>query len=331
MIKKLFFIVFIILGFELSAQTAISGFIDMENPHLSDRKIYLAKISIKEMPNLEKAKTITYSTIDEHGFFEFKRSLIDEKEALYRIYVNRFEKALMDTLQVDKLFLFSKRDTLLFKKSSSLFSEYSNTNKADKEWQRLRNYESQLKGLESTKEDSLTNSYIISLKSFSKDSLQTLIVKLIGIKQLENKNLLGKDILKNKEYYVELLSELKESDIDRSNYLFLENKLAFLSTEVAENKFQRSMTVILFLIIAVIGLLIVVFRLNRLKSKPLINNGNLSKQENNIQSLILEGKTNKEIAEELFISLSTVKTHISNIYSKLQVSDRKELLQRYQN
>jgi hypothetical protein len=145
MIKKLFLIVLIILGFELSAQTAISGFIDKENPHLSERKIYLAKISIKEMPNLEKAKTIAYSTIDEHGFFEFKRSLIDEKEAVYRIYANRFEKVLKDTLQLDKLFLFSKDDTVFFKKSSSLFSEYSNTNKADKEWQRLRKYESQLK------------------------------------------------------------------------------------------------------------------------------------------------------------------------------------------
>jgi DNA-binding NarL/FixJ family response regulator len=148
---------------------------------------------------------------------------------------------------------------------------------------------------------------------------------------LENKNLLGKDILKNKQYYVELLSELKESDIDRSDYLFLENKLAFLTTEVAENKFQRSMAIILFLVIAVAGLLVLVLRLNRRKSKSFINNENLSKQESNIQSLILEGKTNKEIAKELFISLSTVKTHISNIYSKLQVSNRRELLQRNQN
>ncbi|HET7361516.1 MAG TPA: LuxR C-terminal-related transcriptional regulator [Salinimicrobium sp.] len=48
----------------------------------------------------------------------------------------------------------------------------------------------------------------------------------------------------------------------------------------------------------------------------------LSKQENTIKNLIVEGKTNKEIANELFISPST---HITNIYSKLQISGRKEL------
>ena len=38
--------------------------------------------------------------------------------------------------------------------------------------------------------------------------------------------------------------------------------------------------------------------------------------------LMAEGKSNQEIADELFISLKTVKTHVSNILSKLQVQDR---------
>ena len=38
--------------------------------------------------------------------------------------------------------------------------------------------------------------------------------------------------------------------------------------------------------------------------------------------LIAQGKSNQEIADELFISLKTVKTHVSNILSKLQVQDR---------
>ncbi|MCL4141185.1 UNVERIFIED_CONTAM: hypothetical protein GTU68_003419 [Idotea baltica] len=51
----------------------------------------------------------------------------------------------------------------------------------------------------------------------------------------------------------------------------------------------------------------------------------LSKQETTIRDLILKGKSNKEIAQELFISLSTVKTHITNIYQKLNISNREEL------
>lgn len=331
MIKKFLLISIILLGLPLSGQTAISGYIDMAETHVTERKVFLTKISLKDIPDFEKAIKIASSTIDEEGFFEFNRSIIDEKEAVYRIYVNRFEKALNDTLQVDKLFLFSKEDTLVFKKTNSPFSEYSNTNDSDTEWQRLRIYESRLKKSESIKEDSLSDAYISSLKSYTKDSLQILVVKLISIRQLDNQDLLVKDILKNKDYYIELLHELKKSGIVRSDYLFLENKLAFFTTEMAENKYERSIIIIMFLILSVIGLFALILKM-RTKESPLsFNEENLSKQERNIRYLILEGKSNKEIANELFISLSTVKSHISNIYSKLRVSDRRELLQKYRN
>jgi len=52
----------------------------------------------------------------------------------------------------------------------------------------------------------------------------------------------------------------------------------------------------------------------------------LTDQEKKIVSLIQQGKTNKEIAIQLAISISTVKTHINNIYKKLSVNSRDELL-----
>lgn len=51
----------------------------------------------------------------------------------------------------------------------------------------------------------------------------------------------------------------------------------------------------------------------------------LSERELMVAKLIQEGKQNKEIAEELFISISTVKTHINNIYKKLDVKNRNAL------
>jgi len=53
----------------------------------------------------------------------------------------------------------------------------------------------------------------------------------------------------------------------------------------------------------------------------------LTNQEKNIVALIEQGKTNKEIAIELSVSVSTVKTHINNIYKKLDINSREELLQ----
>jgi two-component system, NarL family, response regulator LiaR len=48
----------------------------------------------------------------------------------------------------------------------------------------------------------------------------------------------------------------------------------------------------------------------------------LTSRELEILLLMAQGKTNQEIADELFIALKTVKTHVSNILSKLQVQDR---------
>ncbi|MBF0705965.1 response regulator transcription factor [Alkalihalobacillus hwajinpoensis] len=48
----------------------------------------------------------------------------------------------------------------------------------------------------------------------------------------------------------------------------------------------------------------------------------LTKREKEVLLLIGEGKTNNQIAEELYIGLKTVKTHVSNILGKLGVNDR---------
>jgi two-component system, NarL family, response regulator LiaR len=48
----------------------------------------------------------------------------------------------------------------------------------------------------------------------------------------------------------------------------------------------------------------------------------LTGREMEVLLLMTEGKSNQEIADELFIALKTVKTHVSNILSKLQVQDR---------
>ncbi len=59
-----------------------------------------------------------------------------------------------------------------------------------------------------------------------------------------------------------------------------------------------------------------------------LENFNLSKQEMKVIKLIAEGYKNAEIAEKLFISQNTVKTHIKNIYSKLDVKNRVEALKK---
>jgi DNA-binding NarL/FixJ family response regulator len=55
----------------------------------------------------------------------------------------------------------------------------------------------------------------------------------------------------------------------------------------------------------------------------------LTAREKEVIELISKGRLEKEVAAELNISVKTVKAHISNIYSKLQVRTRVEALNKY--
>jgi DNA-binding NarL/FixJ family response regulator len=48
----------------------------------------------------------------------------------------------------------------------------------------------------------------------------------------------------------------------------------------------------------------------------------LTPRETDVLRLLVEGKTNREIAEDLVISAGTVKIHVQHIIAKLGVSDR---------
>lgn len=54
----------------------------------------------------------------------------------------------------------------------------------------------------------------------------------------------------------------------------------------------------------------------------LVSQLELSRRELEILSLLAQGHSNQEIAAKLFVSLSTVKTHIQNLFEKLDVKRR---------
>ena len=62
------------------------------------------------------------------------------------------------------------------------------------------------------------------------------------------------------------------------------------------------------------------------KLEKLLSTYHISPRETDILKLMLQGKNNKEIQEELFISYHTVKNHVYNIFQKLGISNRYQLL-----
>lgn len=55
----------------------------------------------------------------------------------------------------------------------------------------------------------------------------------------------------------------------------------------------------------------------------------LSKRENEVLHILAKGKSYAAIAQELNVSVNTIKTHTRNIYEKLHVSSRDEIIQKF--
>lgn len=121
----------------------------------------------------------------------------------------------------------------------------------------------------------------------------------------------------NQQYYQNYLLKWKNND---SKYLKSFRKK--IGESATSKKSTRYLSNIAFLIAGFLFCLLVV-KAGRKKANPIYD---LSQQERKVFALILEGKSNKEISSVLSISLSTVKSHINSIYSKLGISSRKEML-----
>ena len=65
-------------------------------------------------------------------------------------------------------------------------------------------------------------------------------------------------------------------------------------------------------------------KVNREKAKA----QQLSDREIEVLQLLAQGHSNQQIADQLFVSLNTIKTHISKIYQKLNVSKRTQAVQK---
>jgi DNA-binding NarL/FixJ family response regulator len=64
----------------------------------------------------------------------------------------------------------------------------------------------------------------------------------------------------------------------------------------------------------------------RVIDQSIVKELNLNDREYEILTLISKGHSNQEIADQLFLALPTIKTHASNLYSKLDVNSRTQAI-----
>ena len=112
-------------------------------------------------------------------------------------------------------------------------------------------------------------------------------------------------------------------------------KNRFHITSYSKEKTQN----ILMLLDSMLRLLNVNISLTQGEKKPVqedalptrLRDDRISKREHEIVTLLCKGFSNRQIAQQLFISETTVKTHISNILAKLNLHDRMQIVVYYYN
>lgn len=65
----------------------------------------------------------------------------------------------------------------------------------------------------------------------------------------------------------------------------------------------------------------------KLRSKDI----ELSKREHDVAYLLMEGRTNEEISDELGLTMGTIKNYISTVYARLNLNKRKDVQEYLQN
>ena len=336
--------IFLISGYTAFGQYSISGYLDTPS---GNKRVYLSLLKYNEQNTIYAEQVLMSTLTDSSGYFSFEGKLLSDKHALYRIHsrVDENEGVLQmadhEELKNLQNFVFSNQDTIVFQKNSRFwFSDYSNTNPVDQELQEFNNYVSQLNlellSVTDFQQKGQSSAQLLSeLKSYAANKDVHFLVTLILLSNVDQ-DVLKEDLNNNPEFYQRLQDNLN-GYYNNSGYAtqFKELITDLSKVEIQQDlEFYKRIAYILgaFSFILGIGVIFLFVKLKKQKYEGEPNeNINLTNQEERISELIIQDKSNKEIAAELFISLSTVKTHIRNIYAKLEVANRQEFVDKLKN
>ena len=143
------------------------------------------------------------------------------------------------------------------------------------------------------------------------------------------------DVNMPKMYGLEVLQKIKESGIKRNVLILtIHNEVEYLlrAVEIGVSGYVLKDSELAVLRKAIFTVyegntyiqpsLVPLLQQNLSLNDEKVNEEGLTKREMQVLKLIAEGLYNKEIADRLTISEKTVKNHVSNIFRKIEVSDR---------
>ncbi|MGB3605895.1 helix-turn-helix domain-containing protein [Psychroserpens sp.] len=343
----LYVIVFICFGNSAIAQHRFEGKIDTERWQ-SD--VFLSVIDdYRTLEGIHDEQIISKTTADAEGFFQFNGNQLDPEHKIYKLHVdnctsfnqasNHFDGHCSDSRDI--LFIAKHNDTISFPLSfdAQMFCDIDSSNPKTAAFIRIDSLKEDMKfaysEFRSKANRQLNNKkWFKTLQEFGKNLDEPLAELYIYSFLSDRSNQFHAyylEDLKHNSYYDELLDRLKEKHPNSPYTTQYETELTsdqFILNSTSQDHSSINWTYILIglLIVSAVANLWFVFLVkNNKKQQHLEAKEQLTAQEQNVLELILDHYTNKDIAEALFISVSTVKTHINNVYKKLSVTSRDEL------
>ncbi len=323
-VKKLLHLVSMLFCFisVLPAQPGISGKIDLD----STKWAPLAYLSI--IPDFGQLHTISYdlivdsAPISADGSFRFQTRFLSGREQLYRIHFSKNgdppSSLIIGGRDHNHTFLLASNSAdieITFLPGKKLLNGVAFRGYIPN--QALVPIHAMVALLDSLDNfgTSLNRAYLRkATQQQLRDYADTCSFPLVSLYAIYQSNFLS-DYEVNRSYYKKYLRKWRS-----------EKSVYFDVFREDINAGSRAEWQLAILVAFALFIFVYLVAFSRRKNRPRSALSKLSIQERKVFNCIKEGKSNKEIADELAVSLSTVKSHANNIYSKLGINSRKEIM-----
>ena len=299
----------------------IAGVVDLDGSW--DRKVYLSYIpTFEDMYSMSSQMILAKSNIDSIGSFKIDISFLPEQNQLLRLHISKKNDSPFSLIiggnDQNHLFLLGGKHSVIdlqCKGNHPPFRYVKFDAGNNLAFQRITDLV--------YRNDSIASYSTEAKRQFLENEMQrellyiadTAKTPLVSLYAVYKSNFHGQ-INQNKGFYQEYLKKWQEED---SEY-FKAFRAEIPISATPANEFSWWWLVSAMLCVAV-GIMIGKMGLTKKRSLK-----KLSIQERKIYELLKKGASNQEISDEFNIGISTVKSHISSIYTKLKVKSRKDLI-----
>ncbi|NQY05242.1 MAG: hypothetical protein HRT68_03300 [Flavobacteriaceae bacterium] len=288
-----------------------------------DRTLYLSHIpSFENMYDMSNEMIIAKTKIDSLGYFQFNLDFFPKEENLFRLHVTKKGDTpatlIIGGKDENHTFLIANKDSNIELRANSLNPPFRKVlykkHSVNALFQEVTDFVYSLDSL-AAESTSAKRSFIDDNKNKEllvvADTSTNVLVSLYAIYNSKYES----DYFSNPNFF-SLYSE-KRKDEDHSYMKTFRSKFDLPKPE-------RDNTLILVIIgVALCGL---AYLFGKYGFKKKSGYEKLTVQERKIFELLRNGATNQDIANTYNIGLSTVKSHVSSIYSKLNIKSRKEVI-----